>query len=101
MNYDVDGDWKFVDTPHFYLKKLGSTTAKLKQKYGNFANFKKTWSVTVFRAGGLILWKDALKTKKMLRIPDKERVQVLHKKFWYTKVKYGNKVGYVNRKYLK
>ncbi len=95
------GDWKFVDTPHFYLKKWGSTTAKLKQNYGTFARFKRTWSATIYRTSGLVLWKDILKTKKMLRIPDKERVQVLHKKLWYAKVKYGNKVGYVNRKYLK
>ena len=30
------GDWKsIVDTPHFYLGKWGSTTAKLKGKYTN------------------------------------------------------------------
>ena len=29
------GDWKsFQDTPHFYLKKWGSTTETLKQQYG-------------------------------------------------------------------
>lgn len=101
MNYDVDGDWKFVDTPHFYLKKWGSTTAKLKQKYGTFSRFKRTWSATVFQTNGIILWKDVLKSKKILRIPNGGKVQVLHKKLWYAKVKYGNKVGYVNRKYLK
>lgn len=96
------GDWKsFKDTPHFYLKKWGSTTIKLKQQYGTFANFKKTWIATVRRTKGLILWKNTLKTKKILRIPNGERVQVLHKKFWYAKVKYVNKVGYINRKYLK
>lgn len=95
------GDWKFVDTPHFYLKKWGSTTAKLKQQYGTFANFKKTWIATVQRTKGLILWKNALKTKKILQIPNGEHVQVLHKKLWYVKVKYENKVGYVNRKHLK
>lgn len=95
------GDWKFVDTPHFYIKKWGSTTSKLKQQYGTFENFKKTWSAVVYRAKGLILWKDALKTKKILRIPNGKRVKVLHKKLWYAKVKYGNNVGYVNRKYIK
>ena len=50
---------------------------------------------------GLILWKDVLKTKKILRIPNRERVQVLYKKLWYAKVKYDGKVGFVNKKYLK
>lgn len=96
------GDWKsFQDTPHFYLKKWGSTTAKLKQQYGTFVNFKKTWSATVYRTNGLILWKDALKVNKILRIPNEERVQVLYKKMWYAKVKYQGKYGFVNKKYLK
>lgn len=41
------GNWKgFQDTPHFYLKKWGSTTAQLKEQYGTFAKFKKTWRGT-------------------------------------------------------
>lgn len=96
------GDWNsFKDTPHFYLKKWGSTTAKLKKRYGSFACFKRTWTASVCRSNGLVLWKDALKTRKLARIPNGECVQVLHKKLWYAKVKHGNKVGYVNRKYLK
>lgn len=95
------GDWKFVDIPHFYLKKWGSTTAKLKQQYGTFENFKKTWSKTVFRAEGLILWKDVLKANRIIRIPNGESVQVLHTKLWYAKVKYKGKYGFVNKKYLK
>ncbi len=95
------GDWKsFKDTPHFYLKKWGSTTAKLKQQYGTFENFKNTWSASVDRGMGLILWKDALKTKKILRIPNGERVQVLYTKLWYAKVKYQGKYGFVNKKYI-
>jgi len=96
------GDWRSLkDSPHFYLKKWGSTTTKLKQKYGTFANFKKTWNATVHRTRGLILWKDVLKTKKILRIPNGKHVQVLHKKLWYAKVKYQGKYGFVNKKYLK
>lgn len=96
------GDWtSIVDTPHFYLKKWGSTTAKLKKRYGSFAGFKRTWSATVYRTNGLILWNNALKEKKLVRIPNGECVQVLHKKLWYAKVKYRNRVGYVNRRYLK
>lgn len=38
------GSWTSpVDKPHFQLKKWGSTTAKLKAKYGNPDNFRKTW----------------------------------------------------------
>lgn len=38
------GDWKSpVDMPHVYLKDWGSTTSKLKSKYGTPDNFKKTW----------------------------------------------------------
>ena len=38
------GDWKsIVDKPHVYLPDWGSGTGILKQKYGTFENFKKTW----------------------------------------------------------
>ena len=38
------GDWKSpVDRPHFYLPDWGSTTGQLKQMFGTFENFKKTW----------------------------------------------------------
>lgn len=38
------GDWhSIVDKPHLYLPDWGSGTSILKQRYGNFANFKKTW----------------------------------------------------------
>lgn len=39
------GDWTgFVDKPHLYLPDWGSTTTKLKNQYGTFENFKKTWT---------------------------------------------------------
>ena len=39
------GDWKsIVDKPHVYLPDWGSGTGILKQKYGTFENFKKTWA---------------------------------------------------------
>ena len=39
------GDWKSLkDRPHLYLPDWGSGTNILKQKYGTFENFKKTWS---------------------------------------------------------
>lgn len=38
------GDWKSLeDKPHLYLPDWGSGTNILKQKYGTFENFKKTW----------------------------------------------------------
>lgn len=38
------GNWKSIqDTPHFQLPDWGSTTSKLKQQYGTFDKFKKTW----------------------------------------------------------
>ena len=40
------GDWKsIVDKPHVYLPDWGSGTGILKQKYGTFENFKKTWVI--------------------------------------------------------
>ena len=40
------GDWKsIVDNPHVYLPDWGSGTGILKQKYGTFEAFKKTWAV--------------------------------------------------------
>lgn len=95
------GDWKsFPDTPHFYLKRWGSTTAKLKQQYGSPENFRRTWSGTVSRSKGLILWKDLLKTRKATRIPNGAKVKIFYKKLWYARVKYKGKVGYVSKKYL-
>ena len=38
------GDWKsIVDLPHVYLPDWGSTTSKLKSKYGTPEKFMKTW----------------------------------------------------------
>lgn len=96
------GDWKgFVDTPHLYIKKWGSTTTKLKQQYGTPDKFKKTWKKTVSRKKGLILWKNVFKTKKILRIPYGDTVKVLYQKKWYAKVYIKGKVGYVSKKYIK
>ena len=38
------GDWSgFVDRTHLYLPDWGSTTARLKEQYGNFENFRSSW----------------------------------------------------------
>ena len=99
------GDWQsFVDTPHFYLPTWGRTATLLRAKYGTPSKFKKTWSKTVNRDKGLLLWKATSKlTGSCLRIPNNARVEVLFvsSKSWYAKVRYKNKVGHVNKKYLK
>lgn len=95
------GDWtSIVDYPHFYLKKWGSTTVKLKQLYGTPSEFKKTWIKKVNRKAGLKLWKNTTKAKSILRIPNGNKVEVLFSKLWYAKVRYKGNVGHVNKKYL-
>jgi len=41
------GDWSKPDRPHLYLPDWGSTPTKLKEQYGTFENFKKTWTSEV------------------------------------------------------
>ena len=36
-----------MDKPHLYLPDWGSGTGILKQQYGTFENFKKTWQAEV------------------------------------------------------
>ena len=96
------GDWKsIVDTPHFYLPEWGSTTTRLKALYGTPDKFRKTWKKTVKREKGALLWKaSSKKTGTHGRIPKGAVVEVLYSKAWYTKVRYKNKVGYVNKKFV-
>ncbi len=96
------GDWtSIVDMPHFYLKKWGSTTTVLKQQYGVPDRFMATWNREVNRKKGLVFWRNILKTKKILRIPDGKKVEVMYQKLWYAKVRYKGQTGFVNKKYLK
>lgn len=96
------GDWKSIaDTPHFYLKKWGSTTAKLKNIYGTPDRFKKTWVKRVTKAPYLVLWSDKKKVKRLANIPKGDKVDVLFEKLWFAKVKYHGVVGYVKKKYIK
>ena len=96
------GDWKsIVDTPHFYLSEWGSTTTRLKALYGTPDKFKRTWKKTVKREKGALLWKTSSKKKGThCRIPKGATVEVLYSKAGYTKVRYKNKVGYVNKKFV-
>lgn len=44
LGLEWGGDWVSIkDKPHYQLPNWGSTTAKLRQQYGNLDNFKKTW----------------------------------------------------------
>ena len=98
------GDWKsFQDTPHFYLKKWGSTTSTLKQQYGTPDNFKKTWKKIVNIKKGLVIWKHKTKLGgNYKRVAYGKKVKVMFTKGWYCKVLLANgRVGYMNKKYLK
>lgn len=94
------GDWKgLVDTPHFYLGKWGSTTKKLKSKYGTPDKFKKYWERTLKKNRYLYTTKGVkLGGKKKCLIKAGEKVAVLwYSKLGYAKVKYCGKIGYVYR----
>ena len=44
LGLEWGGDWKSIkDLPHFQLPDWGSTTSKLKKKYGTPEKFKETW----------------------------------------------------------
>lgn len=98
------GDWiSPVDTPHFYLDKWGDTPSKLKRTYGNFDNFKKTWTKTVSGSGkkGIRIF-NKTRTKVLKKgIKNGTKLNVLYLKSWYAKVEYAGTVGYVKKKYLK
>ena len=96
------GDWKsIVDTPHFYLRKWGSTTAKLKEKYKTPDNFKKTWTSVTKKPCKLWSKKTLRASKSILSIKKGSKVEVLYKsKLGYAKVKYKGKYGFVFKSVL-
>jgi peptidoglycan L-alanyl-D-glutamate endopeptidase CwlK len=97
------GDWtSILDKPHFYLKDWGSTTTKLKQQYGSFENFKKTWEAVATDKPGTHIRKTRLPKAKILRdIPHGEKCDVLYKKRIWSKVEYKGTVGFARNKFLK
>lgn len=101
------GDWKsIVDTPHFYLGKWGSTTSKLKQKYGTPDKFKKTWTKKVSGTKkGLNIWNKTRTKVLKKKLPNGTKVNVMYEKTYafgkYAKVEYGGTVGLMKSKYLK
>lgn len=101
------GDWKsIVDTPHFYLKKWGSTTSELKKKYSSFKVFKETWTAKVSGTKkGLNIWDKTHTKVKKKKLPNGTKVEVMYTKTYpfgkFTKVRYGEIVGLMKAKYLK
>lgn len=101
------GDWSsFKDTPHFYLKKWGSTTSKLKALYGNFEVFKRTWTKKVSGTKkGLNIWNKTHTKVLVKKVPNDIKVEVMYTKVYpfgkFTKVRYRGKVGLMKAKYLK
>ena len=101
------GDWKsIVDMPHFYLKKWGSTTEKLKEKYETPDKFKKTFTAKVTGTKkGLSIWDKTHTKVKKKKLPNGTKVEVMYTKTYpfgrFTKVRYGESVGLMKAKYLK
>ena len=91
------GDWKTpIDKPHFYLGKWGSTTKKLKKKFGTPAKFKKYWERKVKKKTNL--YKNRSMTKKVHKIKKGGKMDVLwYSKLGIAKVIHKGKVGYVYR----
>ena len=96
------GDWKsIVDTPHFYLPKWGSTPATLRNKYGTVVRFKKEWSKKTKKNCKLWSKKTLRASKSLGKIPAGSKVELLYtSKFWYAKVKYNGKYGYIFKSVL-
>lgn len=98
------GDWVSpVDMPHFYLDKWGDTPSKLKSTYGNFDNFKKTWTRKVSGAnekGIRIFGKNKITVLKK-GLKNGTKVNVMYVKGNWVKVEYKGAVGYCKAKYLK
>ena len=83
------GDWKdFPDNPHFYLKKFGSMTYDLRNKYGTPDLFMKTWKKEVFGTKKGLAIRNKTKTKRIIPdLPNGTVVEVLwqHKKWDFCK----------------
>lgn len=101
------GDWKgFIDTPHFYLGKWGSTTKQLRALYGCPANFKKEWHKQVSGTKkGLNIWNKAHTKVLVKKVPNGRSIDVMYTKLFpwgrMAKVEYQNTVGWMFSKYLK
>lgn len=97
------GNWTSpVDTPHLYLKKWGSTTKKLKEKYVTLSNFQKTWIKTIKGTKkGLNLWNKTHTKILKKKVRNGTKVYVLWSKLGWSKVECDGKIGYMKKKYLR
>ena len=102
LGFGWGGDWTSIkDRPHFYLTKWGDTPTKLINKYGSFANFKKTWTGTV-KCNTYLRKTKIFNKQVILTIPKGKKVNILWKsKLGYAKVEYNGKYGYIKTKNLK
>lgn len=97
------GDWVSpIDMPHFYLKKWGDTTSKLKAKYGTPKKFRSEWTKTVRGTKrGLNIWNKTHTKVLYKKVPNGNDVNVMYIKGKYAKVEYLGTVGYMKVKFLK
>lgn len=98
------GDWiSPVDMPHFYLPKWGDTPKQLKAIYGNFDNFKKTWTRKVSGANenGIRIFGKNKVTVLKKGLKNGTKVNVMYVKSNWVKVEYKGTIGYCKAKYLK
>ncbi len=91
------GDWRsIIDTPHLYLKKWGSTTTKLKRKYGTPDKFKKYWKRRLKKNRYLYTTKGMKKRKYLIKAGEKVTV-LWYSRLGYAKVIHDGNTGYVFR----
>ena len=101
------GDWTIledgiVDTPHFYIKKWGKNTKKLRDSYKTPDVFAKTWRKQVFGTKKGLPIRKKNKTKVLVeRQPNGTVFEVLWQHRFWSKVRYNGKVGYARTKYLR
>ena len=97
------GDWEdFPDNLHFYLKKYGSTTFSLKNKYGTPDSFIKTWKKEVYGTKKGLAIRNKTKKKKIIPdLPNGTILEVLWQHEKWSKVRYNGKVGYTLTNHLR
>ena len=119
LGLEWGGDWKSIkDMPHFQLPNWGSTASLLKYKYGEPANFFKTWNKDDFNPS------QAAKKEKKMHVTAKSGLRLRNKpstlsktivvmpleatfvptgeeKSGFLKGTYGKKMGWASAKYLK
>lgn len=96
------GDWTSIkDRPHFYYKKWGDTTSKLRQQFGTFEKFKKTWTGTV-KCNTYLRKGKPFTSKVIVTIPKGKKVDICYKsKLGYALVEYNGHFGYIRKRNMK